>query len=261
MKTLKIYIDEAGRGPLAGPLSLGLILPLKRFTKKELSTFCDSKKLSEKKREDNFELIQKLQQQKKLFAVNASVSSKEIDRYGMTIAQNVAISRGLIQIFRLLVADITPQIEEWMCKIDIYSMMVLKNILDQHHRSYENMNVIFSLFQKQFQIQFKLIIDGNKDFWLKKTFPLLQIETIVDGDDKVKEIWMASIIAKVSRDRVMNTLPKKYEKYEFVKHKGYGTSLHKSKIEKYGPSDIHRKLFLKKLFPNHTIQKKLPKYL
>jgi ribonuclease HII len=69
---------------------------------------------------------------------------------------------------------------------------------------------------------------------------------------------MASIIAKVSRDRVMHALPKKYLKYAFNQHKGYGTKLHKEKIIQYGPSNIHRKLFLKRLFPNHKVQRKLP---
>jgi ribonuclease HII len=103
-----------------------------------------------------------------------------------------------------------------------------------------------------------LFIDGKSDFNLKKRYPSLQITTIVNGDDKVKEISMASIIAKVSRDRIMSTLPAKYRKYAFSQHKGYGTALHREKIEQYGPSDMHRKLFLKTLFPHHQVQRKLP---
>ena len=69
---------------------------------------------------------------------------------------------------------------------------------------------------------------------------------------------MASIIAKVSRDRIMESLPKKYVKYNFDKHKWYGTKEHKELLEKYGPSNIHRKLFIKWIFPNHKFSKKLP---
>ena len=69
---------------------------------------------------------------------------------------------------------------------------------------------------------------------------------------------MASIIAKVSRDRVMCSLSKKYQKYGFAQHKGYGTKLHREKIAQYGPSDIHRKLFLKWIFPHHEVCRKLP---
>ncbi len=101
-------------------------------------------------------------------------------------------------------------------------------------------------------------MDGNRDFWLKKMFPFREIETIISWDAKVKEIWMASIIAKVSRDRIMESLPKKYAKYNFDKHKWYGTNEHKKLLEKYGPSDIHRKLFLKWIFLDHTFTKKLP---
>ena len=69
---------------------------------------------------------------------------------------------------------------------------------------------------------------------------------------------MASILAKVFRDRVMNALPKKYQKYGFAQHKGYGTQLHREKIAQYGPCDLHRKLFLKSYFPQHTFQTRLP---
>jgi ribonuclease HII len=103
------------------------------------------------------------------------------------------------------------------------------------------------------------VIDGKSDFNLKKHYPNFQITTIIHGDDTVKEISMASIVAKVTRDRVMNALPRKYQKYGCSQHKGYGTQLHKEKIAQYGPSDIHRKLFLKRLFPHHKVQRKLPK--
>ena len=69
---------------------------------------------------------------------------------------------------------------------------------------------------------------------------------------------MASIIAKVSRDYIMKSLPKKYTKYKFEKHKWYGTKEHKELLKKYWPCDIHRKLFLKWIFPNHKISKEIP---
>ncbi|MDR0650588.1 MAG: hypothetical protein LBG59_04200 [Candidatus Peribacteria bacterium] len=76
-------------------------------------------------------------------------------------------------------------------------------------------------------------MDGKSDFNLHKGYPNLKITTIIHGDDIVKEISMASIIAKVSRDRIMNALPKRYQKYGFIQHKGYGTKLHKEKIAQY----------------------------
>jgi ribonuclease HII len=71
-------------------------------------------------------------------------------------------------------------------------------------------------------------------------------KTVVRGDEKVKVIAAASIVAKVSRDRAMVRLSKKYPQYGFEIHKGYGTKKHRQAIKKYGPSEVHRLTFLKK---------------
>ena len=85
-------------------------------------------------------------------------------------------------------------------------------------------------------------IDGNQK-------PGLSIEqrTIVKGDAKCISIAAASILAKVSRDRYMLEMDKKYPEYQFAKHKGYGTKLHYEMLEQYGISPIHRRTFLKKI--------------
>jgi ribonuclease HII len=101
MKTSHIYIDEAGRGPLAGPMYVGLLLPLKKLTPKEVSIFKDSKQLSEKQREECFAYLQFLQQKKKLIAIPAFATVKEIDTYGITNALCMAIVRGLRELFPL----------------------------------------------------------------------------------------------------------------------------------------------------------------
>ncbi|MDR3169755.1 MAG: ribonuclease HII [Candidatus Peribacteria bacterium] len=181
------------------------------MTAKELQSFRDSKKLSEAQRELCFEQVHLLQEKGKLVAVSAFATVEEIDAYGMTNAEHMAILRGIR-------------------KLDCLSI----------------------------SSRIHLVIDGKSDFNIKKHYPHREITTIIDGDDKVKEIGMASIIAKVSRDRVMQALPKKYHKYGFAQHKGYGTQLHKEKIAQYGPSDLHRRLFLKWLFPEHMVQRKLP---
>ncbi len=72
-------------------------------------------------------------------------------------------------------------------------------------------------------------------------------KTIVGGDEKIPVISAASVIAKVARDRKMMNLPKKFSKYAFEKHKGYGTGLHYEMLKKYGVSKLHRKTFLKNL--------------
>jgi len=75
----------------------------------------------------------------------------------------------------------------------------------------------------------------------------LKFKIIIRGDEKIPAISLASIIAKVSRDRQMINLHKKYPKYGFEKHKGYGTKKHFKAIRKHGPSKIHRLTFLKKM--------------
>ncbi|TSD03325.1 MAG: ribonuclease HII [Parcubacteria group bacterium Athens0714_16] len=87
----------------------------------------------------------------------------------------------------------------------------------------------------------RVLLDGG----IKAPEKFLNQKTIIKGDEKEKVIALASIVAKVSRDKVMCDLSKKYPKYEFHKHKGYGTALHIKNIKKYGISKIHRKTYLK----------------
>ena len=84
------------------------------------------------------------------------------------------------------------------------------------------------------------LIDGNRT----PTNIKVPCETIIGGDAKSCSIAAASILAKVSRDRLMEEYDKKYPEYEFTKHKGYGTKLHTELIKQYGPSRIHRMSFL-----------------
>lgn len=177
-------IDEAGRGPLAGPVyAAAVILPYGTIIK----GLNDSKKLSEKRREELFCEITE-----KAAAYNvSSVNEKRIDEI---------------------------------------------NILNA---TFEAMNkAVNGLTQKA---DFALI-DGNriKDMEIPH-------KTIVGGDAKSASIAAASILAKVSRDRFICEIARKYPEYGFEKHKGYGTAAHNEAILKYGPCPIHRRTFLKKL--------------
>ena len=93
------------------------------------------------------------------------------------------------------------------------------------------------------------MIDGNK-------MPPLDIdgETIVKGDAKSMSIACASILAKVSRDRLLYEYAKEYPQYQFDKHKGYGTAAHREAIIKYGPCPYHRMSFLKKIKKRRSFQ-------
>lgn len=92
------------------------------------------------------------------------------------------------------------------------------------------------LAKERFQ-GYNLIFDGNTNFGVKG------IKTLIKADTKVAEVSAASIIAKVTRDKIMENFDKIYPQYGFLSHKGYGTSLHVKQIAKHGHSQIHRKSF------------------
>lgn len=177
-------VDEAGRGPLAGPVYAAAVILKPNTIIKGIN---DSKKLSEKRREELFEEITE-----KAVAYNIfSIDEKRIDEI---------------------------------------------NILNA---TYEAMNgAVNGLSIKPDFV----LIDGNCISGMK-----LPHETVVKGDAKSVSIAAASILAKVSRDRFIYKMAQKYPQYGFEKHKGYGTKAHNEAILEYGPCEIHRKTFLKKL--------------
>ncbi len=176
-------IDEAGRGPLAGPVcAAAVILP----PDLDFEGVNDSKKLSEKKREKLYDEIT----EKAVSWSVAFASVNEIEKYNILGATYLAMERA---------AD------------------GLKIPAD------------FAL------------IDGNR------TPPNLKIPslTVVKGDSKSLSIAAASIIAKVTRDRLLNEYDEIYPQYKFLQHKGYGTKVHIEAIKEFGPCDIHRPSFIK----------------
>ena len=178
-------VDEAGRGPLAGPVcAAAVILPEGVI----IDGVNDSKKLSEKKRESLFDVIR---EQALSYSI-AYATVDEIEEINILNATMLAMRRAIDGL------DI---------KAD-YAM-----------------------------------IDGNK-------IPPIDIdaECTVKGDAKSMSIACASILAKVSRDRLLYKYAEEYPMYGFDKHKGYGTKVHREAILKYGPCPYHRKSFLKKLY-------------
>ena len=200
---MKIYIDEAGRGPLAGPVYVGLILEDWSLKNSVFKKFGDSKQIAPKKRE---ELFDGLENSSIVWSYGSS-SAAHIDRFGIVKALQQAICKGLWNL----------SWQEWIIKVNILRDWLAKN------------NIL-------------LVLDGNYDFGLSKLLHV-GVQTIIKWDSKVKQIGAASIVAKVLRDREMVRLHKKYPTYGFAKHMGYGTQTHRDAIQKYGLTKIHRKSF------------------
>lgn len=176
-------IDEAGRGPLCGPVvAAAVILP----KDKKIEGVNDSKKLTEKKREMLYDDIMN-----EAVAVGVGISEVDvIEKINILNATKIAMKKA---------------IENLKVKPDY------------------------------------CLIDGNQMIDI-----VIDAETVVSGDAKSESIAAASIIAKVTRDRMLIDYDKLYPEYGFAKHKGYGTKAHIEAIKKYGLTPIHRPSFCKK---------------
>ena len=179
-------VDEAGRGPLAGPVcAAAVILP----EDCEIEGLNDSKKLTEKKREVLYNVIIE-----KAVAYSVAYGTlEEIEQHNILNATYLAMNRAI-----------------------------------------EGLNV---------PVDYALI-DGNR----VPNGIKVPCETVVKGDVKSCSIAAASILAKVTRDRLLLEYAKLYPEYGFEKHKGYGTAAHYDAIKKYGVLPIHRLSFLKSFF-------------
>lgn len=181
-------IDEAGRGPLAGPVAVGVVLIPEGFDiAQAFPGVRDSKKLSEKRREEIFSLLEEHDEVR--YTVEFE-SADTIDKEGIVPAIAQALARGI--------RKLAPEPE------------LVKVFLDG------------ALFAPSEYIQ----------------------ETIIKGDELIPAISLASVAAKVIRDRHMLELATTYPQYHFEKHKGYGTKLHYELLKEHGFCDIHRKSFL-----------------
>lgn len=182
-----IGIDEAGRGPLAGPVvAAAVYLKTNRFKNR----IDDSKKLTPAQRESAFSEIVA----KSIFGIGI-VSEKIIDRINILQATYLAMESAVGQL--------------------IEKFNSLK--LEETH----------------------ILVDG-KGVKLKLNFP---VTSVTRGDSKSKSIAAASILAKVTRDRIMSAYDKVYPEYGFLEHKGYPTLDHRIALGKFGPSLIHRRTF------------------
>lgn len=185
-----IGVDEAGRGPLAGPVAVGIVRVPESFDiLHEFAGINDSKKLSEKKREKIFEEAKKRLEAGDIHFCVKSVSAADIDRAG--------ISRAVISGVHSGVLELAPE----SAGVRVY-------------------------------------LDG-----LLRAPEGYEQETIVGGDGKIPAIMLASVVAKVVRDRYMVSIAPDYPEYGFEAHKGYGTKAHQEAIRTHGLSVLHRRSF------------------
>lgn len=208
MTPMTIYIDEVGRWPLAGPVYVWLILLKGKISFKG---YKDSKKCTPKLREI---LYQKITQEKNVARATTKCSNIFIDNQWISMAIHTAICKG-----------------------------VEKLLLQQISKKIKGINNIIKYIGSK---NISIVLDGNFDFKLRKTLGI-EVKTIIHGDDLIPQISMASIIAKVERDAEMVKYHRKYPEYQFDKHKWYGTLIHRTAIQEYGPCSIHRKSYLTKL--------------
>lgn len=240
---MKIYVDEAGRGPLAGPLHVWLILVLKQIHKKK---FKDSKQLTSSQREVLFEKIKELEKKWSLLYSIWTVSNQEIDNLWLTKAISLAIKRGLFELLKKYYQNFLQySLSKWLCSCDLINKFSIENLL-QDDFSIINLKSLIQTISQTNPIS-EIRVDWKQDFWVSKDLEI-KTKTVVKGDIKVHEISMASIVAKVSRDnRMIDIADKKYPKYNFKKHKWYGTKEHIKKIQELWPCELHRNLFLRKI--------------
>ena len=176
-------IDEAGRGPLAGPVVIaGVIMPEDSM----IEGVNDSKKVSEKKREKLYDII-----------------LEEAISYSVAIIGQDVIDK--INILNATKQGVTKVVEELDVKPDL------------------------------------ILVDALTHIDTKG----IPYDSIIKGDAKCYNIAAASIIAKVTRDRIMRQWDEIYPQYGFINHKGYGTAKHIQALKEYGPCPIHRKSFIK----------------
>ena len=196
-----IGIDEAGRGPLAGRVAVGVVkFMANRRADLEVALVDfpvgrDSKKMTAKTREHWYGKLRELKQAGVLDFAVAFSSHQCIDDFGIAPAVRKAMADGIRKV--------------------------------------------------EVPLEALILLDGS----LKAPIEYQHQRAIIKGDEKEIVIGLASIVAKVSRDFYMKKIAPDYPEYDLAKHKGYGTASHCEAIKKYGPSAIHRRSFLKNIWP------------
>ena len=190
-------VDEAGRGPLAGPVVVAAVIMTEGI---KINGIRDSKKLKPAKREELFKMI-----------VDSAID------YKIEIVDNNVIDE--INILKATMLGV----ERCLTKLSLTDVKVL---IDGSY--------------------FKLADGREKNY---------NYETVIKGDDIIYQISCASILAKVTRDRLMAEYENLYPEYGFASHKGYGTKMHIERLLEYGMCEIHRKTFCRKILERNELNR------
>jgi ribonuclease HII len=216
-----IGVDEAGRGALAGPVVAGAVLVTKEFLEGQWAAtrggrVNDSKQLTPEQRSGVFEEIEQLMLEGQLHATYGEASVDEIEGLNILGASKLAMRRALEGIYQ--VSAFAKQIEP-----DLFSSV-------EQVRTFQP------------QVSCRILVDGLplRGFAYPHT-------ALVRGDARSLCVAMASIVAKVTRDRMMEALEIRYPGYGFAQHKGYGTDEHREAVIRLGRCPCHRGKFLRKL--------------
>ena len=215
-----VGVDEAGRGCLAGPVVAGaVLLPDVFFGKASNRRLCsevnDSKQLDEGKREKLFKLLETLREKNDIWFATGESSVEEIESENIVGATCLAMKRAMEQASKL--------------SRGLWSPMRLED------------EGVFSPVEGVAP-SWRVLVDGRK----MKRLPYLH-EGLVKGDSLSLAVAMASIAAKVTRDRLMRKLAERFPDYDFASNKGYGAPKHLLALEELGPTSIHRPRFLRNL--------------
>lgn len=184
-------VDEVGRGPLAGPVAVGIVVVPQSFDFSVFEYLDDSKKMTRLQRSAVYKQARALKKEGALYYKVTKVGPAVIDHIGI----NAAITKGIHRLCKM---------------VDIQTQFLLDGLLKAPER-----------FVRQ--------------------------ETIIGGDALEPVISLASVVAKVERDKYMKNIAVRYPEYGFASHKGYGTKAHREAILKCGLCDIHRRSFTMKL--------------
>lgn len=217
-----IGVDEAGRGALAGPVVAAAVGARADFydsewCKRNASSINDSKLLSREQREDLYGKLRWLEREGRIFIGVGKGSVAEIEDHNILGATQIGMKRAVEEVLeegRILPHDPDP-------------------LFDQVPTGEDKPETLSN---------WKILVDGK---------PMKHLgyphQAVVKGDSTALCIAMASIIAKVTRDRIMMALDCEYPHYDLASSKGYATLLHRTAILEKGPTEIHRPLFLRKL--------------